>query len=133
MDNSGFFSVAGRAHGMRELRCELRRAGSDMGELKDANRAAAQIVIPVAMAMAPKRTLALTESIRVGATLRAGIVRAGKKLVPYAGPIHWGWPAPRGPAGPARRGGAHRDPREARQVAYQAHIEKILRKLDRKF
>lgn len=132
MDNSGFFSVSGHAHGMRELRRELRRAGGDMSELKDANRAAAQIVIPVAMAMAPKRTMALTESIRVGATQRAGIVRAGKKLVPYAGPIHWGWPA-RGIEPHPWISEAAQKTEEAWQVAYQAHIEKILRKLDRKF
>lgn len=132
MDNSSFFSVTGHAHGMRELRRELRRAGGDLGQLKEANRAAAQIVVPVAVAMAPKRTGALSESIRVGATQRAGIVRAGKKLVPYAAPIHWGWPA-RGIEPHPWVSAAAQKTEEAWQAAYQAHIERILRKLDRKF
>ena len=36
---------------------------------------------------------ALKASVRAGASSRAGVVRAGKKLVPYAGPIHYGWPS----------------------------------------
>jgi len=36
---------------------------------------------------------ALRDSLRSGASSRAGVVRAGKKLVPYAGPVHYGWPS----------------------------------------
>jgi hypothetical protein len=84
--------VAGvRIDGARRLRATLKRAGSDLSDLKAANRHAASTVAPVAAAMAPKRTGRLAPSVRVGATAKAGIIRAGRKRVPYAGPIHWGW------------------------------------------
>ena len=35
----------------------------------------------------------LKKTLRSGASARAGVVRIGKKLVPYAGPIHYGWPS----------------------------------------
>jgi len=41
----------------------------------------------------PRRSGRLAASIRAQGTQRAGRVAAGKKSVPYAGPIHWGWPA----------------------------------------
>ena len=39
------------------------------------------------------KTGRLAGSIRAGATQKAGIIRAGRKTVPYAGPINYGWPA----------------------------------------
>ena len=53
----------------------MRKAGADMDDLKEVNREAAQ-----------------AGSLRVGATKRAGVIRAGRKAVPYAGPINYGWP-----------------------------------------
>ena len=35
----------------------------------------------------------LAASVRSTGQVGAGVIRAGKKAVPYAGPIHWGWPA----------------------------------------
>ena len=35
----------------------------------------------------------LAGSVRVGATQKAGVIRAGRKNVPYAGVINYGWPA----------------------------------------
>ncbi|MBT1164025.1 HK97 gp10 family phage protein [Bifidobacterium felsineum] len=72
----------------------MRKAGADMKELKEVNRRAADIARPEAAARAPRgRTGKLAGSIRVGATQKAGIIRAGRKTVPYAGPINYGWPA----------------------------------------
>lgn len=72
----------------------MRKAGADMKELKEVNRRAADIAKPEAVARAPRgRTGKLAGSIRVGATQKAGIIRAGRKTVPYAGPINYGWPA----------------------------------------
>ena len=34
----------------------------------------------------------LRSTLRSTGTTRGGFVRAGKKLVPYAGPVHFGWP-----------------------------------------
>lgn len=72
----------------------MRKAGADMKELKEVNRRAADIAKPETVARAPRgRTGKLAGSIRVGATQKAGIIRAGRKTVPYAGPINYGWPA----------------------------------------
>lgn len=79
--------------GLTELRRTLREAGIDVSQLKDANRAAANVVVGPARIAAPKLTGRLAASVRVGATQKAGIVRAGRASIPYAGAIHWGWPA----------------------------------------
>lgn len=72
----------------------MRKAGADMKELKEVNRRAADIAKPEAVARAPRgKTGKLAGSIRVGATQKAGIIRAGRKTVLYAGPINYGWPA----------------------------------------
>ena len=72
----------------------MRKAGADMKELKEVNRRTADIAKPEAVARAPRgRTGKLAGSIRVGATQKAGIIRAGRKTAPYAGPINYGWPA----------------------------------------
>lgn len=84
-------------NGSSRLATTLRRAGFDIKQLKPVNRDAAEIVLERAVQDAPVRTGSLKASLRVGATNRAGVVRAGNNRssasgVPYAGPIHWGWP-----------------------------------------
>lgn len=68
----------------------MRAAGVDMTELTEANRAAAAVVAPAAGQRAPVRTGALAASMRPTATRAAA--RVASRL-PYAGAIHWGWPA----------------------------------------
>lgn len=79
--------------GARELRRTLRAAGDDLEDLKEANQVAAEIAAAAARSRAPKRSGRLAADIRASGTKTAGIVRAGRKKLPYAGPIHWGWPA----------------------------------------
>lgn len=79
--------------GGRRLRSTLRKAGSDLGELKAAHAAAAALVTAAAQARAPRRSGTLAGSVRGSGTKTAAIVRAGGARVPYAQPIHWGWPA----------------------------------------
>lgn len=84
--------------GMRSLRSTLRKAGDDLTELKGVNAAAAGIAAGRAQGWAPVRSGALAASVRSSGTKTAGIVRTGNNRksasgVPYAGPIHWGWPA----------------------------------------
>ena len=90
---AGFLQVTG----LRDLQKAIKAAGDDLdptaGGLKDVNRSAAQVVVTAASPATPRKSGKLAGSLRVGATNRAGIVRAGKSSVPYAGPIHWGWPA----------------------------------------
>lgn len=74
----------------------MRKAGADMKELKDVNRQAANIALPAVRTLTPRgKSGKLAASIRVGATQKAGVIRAGRKSVPYAGVINYGWPARR--------------------------------------
>lgn len=71
----------------------MRKAGADMQELKDVNRQAADIALPAVRTLTPRgKSGKLAVSIRVGATQKAGVIRAGRKSVPYAGAINYGWP-----------------------------------------
>lgn len=79
-------------NGASQLARTMRKAGADAKDLKAVNRKAADVVVPAAQGLAPVRSGRLEGSIRAGATQKAGVVRAGRKAVPYAGPIHWGWP-----------------------------------------
>jgi hypothetical protein len=72
----------------------MRKAGADMDDLKEVNREAAQIALPAVRNLAPRgKTGRLAGSLRAGATKRVGVIRAGRKAVPYAGVINYGWPA----------------------------------------
>lgn len=78
--------------GARKLRRELRRAGRSLDDLKEAGRAAANIVAERARTLAPKGPSGnLSADIRAGNIATGGIVKTGRKRIPYAGPIHWGW------------------------------------------
>lgn len=79
--------------GARRLAATLRKAGADMSRLRDVNKATADVVAGAARVTVPVRSGRLAASIRTSGTQRQGVVRAGRKLVPYAGPIHWGWRA----------------------------------------
>lgn len=79
--------------GAKELRKQLKAAGDDLGDLKATHKKIAEIVEFDALQLAPVVTGGLVGSIRASGTQTAAIVRAGRKSVPYAGPIHWGWPA----------------------------------------
>lgn len=81
--------------GARELRRSLRRAGSDLKDLKDANGRAAEIAAIASRALAPKKSGRLAGTIRSSGTKTAGILRAGSAGAPYANAVHWGrkmWP-----------------------------------------
>lgn len=78
--------------GASELARGLKKAGADMKDLRQVNKEAAQIVVPEAKSLAPHKSGKLAESVRAGATQKAGVVRAGSKRVPYAGVINYGWP-----------------------------------------
>lgn len=78
--------------GAKELRRRLKAAGDDLGDLKATHKKIAQIVEFEALQLAPVVTGGLVRSIRSSGTQTAAITRAGRANVPYAGPIHWGWP-----------------------------------------
>ena len=72
--------------GQKRFVSTMRKAGADMKELKEVNRQAANIALPAVRNLAPRgKNGRLASSIRVGATQKAGVIRAGRKSVPYAG------------------------------------------------
>lgn len=78
--------------GAKELRRQLKAAGDDLSDLKATHKKIAEIVEFRALQLAPVVTGGLVRSIRSSGTKTAAITRAGRSNVPYAGPIHWGWP-----------------------------------------
>lgn len=82
-----------RVEGARQLRRTLKRAGDDLGDLKDANKRAGDIVANAASRSAPRRSGALAGSLRASRAAASATVRGGGARIPYANPIHWGWPA----------------------------------------
>lgn len=67
-------------------------AGVDMSQFVEASRETANIVVFGAMSRAPKRSGNLAASIRAGKGRNRVVLYAGSASVPYANPIHWGWP-----------------------------------------
>jgi hypothetical protein len=111
--------------GAARLRRTLRAAGSDLEDLKAAHRSASQIVADAAADAAPVRSGLLRDTVRASGTKTAGIVRAGFARVPYAGPIHWGWPARGIRANPFISDAARAT--EGRWLGeYQSHVDALL-------
>lgn len=82
-----------RVEGLRRLQRELKAAGADLGDLKDANAKAGRVVADEAGRRAPRgATGRLAGSGRASRAAGRAQVVFGSAAVPYAGPIHWGWP-----------------------------------------
>ena len=78
--------------GLKQAIKALQAIGVPAAEIKAAGSEAGELVASQARALAPVRTGALRNSIRVSKTLNRVSVSAGNnKSVPYANPIHWGW------------------------------------------
>jgi hypothetical protein len=145
-----------RVVGLKEFQKKLRALGDDaQDDLKLAHAMAAKIVenearpnVPVSGARSvisgrpywppgPSNSGAFRGSLRSSGTRRGGYVRAGKKLVPYAGPVHFGWPSRPDPAKGWRGGPIRPNPflydaldkrREQVAVAFAGYIDNIRRK-----
>lgn len=83
--------------GLREITRDLRALSKDSrDDMKDTHRKAGEIVAVAAKPLAPVLTGRLSSTIVSAPTQRQGRVRIGRGAsVPYAGPIHFGWPARR--------------------------------------
>lgn len=109
--------------GGRQLRRTLKAAGVDLNDLKAAHAEAARIAEQAVKA--PRRSGRLAGSVRSAGTKTAGILRAGRASVPYAGVIHWGWPRRGIPARPFLSEAAQSS--EPRWLpVYQRHVDKAL-------
>jgi HK97 gp10 family phage protein len=78
--------------GLKQAIKALQAIGVPTAEIKAAGSEAGELVAGQARALAPVRSGALRNSIRVSKALNRVSVSAGNnKSVPYANPIHWGW------------------------------------------
>lgn len=84
-------AAALRVQGGARLRADLKRAGVAVEDLKAAHKKVAELVRDEAVRDAPRRSGRLAADVRPAGTQREAVVRLGRKSVPYAGPIHWGW------------------------------------------
>jgi len=87
-----------KVEGLSSVRSQLRKLSSDVDyraqEFLPVNKAIASAVAGDAKRFVPVLSGALAASIREAATKTSAKVKAGSgKTVPYAGPIHFGWPA----------------------------------------
>lgn len=82
-----------RVPGLRRLRADLRKLGDDLAELKEAGYAAGRIVLGEAVRRAPRRSGRLAATGRAARAVSRVSVSFGRAAVPYAGVIHYGWPA----------------------------------------
>ena len=84
--------------GLSEVQRNLRKLSTDALDLNkteflETNKQVAEIVINETKKYVPVLTGALAAAIRNASTKKSAKVRAGNAAVPYAGPIHFGWPS----------------------------------------
>lgn len=79
--------------GAAELRRALKHFDGGLDALKEINHQAAEDVAEAARTRAPVRSGSLVGTIRADRKTRSASVLAGRRKVPYAGPIHFGWPS----------------------------------------
>ena len=86
--------VGVKVTGAKELRAKIKQAeDTDLkGELKQAYRDTATLIVTAARQRAPEQSGDLKASIRPLGGVTSAVVAAGNARVPYAAPIHWGWP-----------------------------------------
>src|SRR5262245_26935679 len=82
-----------RVEGATMLRATMKQAADDLGTMNDVHQAIAGYVASRAASMAPKVSGKLAGSVRGNRAASSAIIRVGRASVPYAGPIHYGWPA----------------------------------------
>ena len=82
-----------KVQGLRTITKALQNIGVPNKEITDAAKKSADRVVNEAKTLAPVRSGALRDSIRIGAraTGRVSISAGNNGRVPYANPIHWGW------------------------------------------
>ena len=93
--------------GAAEFRAKLEKMGVDLHDFKRINKLLASNVADEARQRAPvgpgregHAAGTLRDDIRGGGTKTRAYVSVGRKRIPYAGPIHFGWPARNIPANP---------------------------------
>lgn len=80
-----------RIDGLNAVVRKLNKAGADAGEMRDLMHQVGSIVI--GGAHAPVLSGTLSGTLRAGRGKTKAVVRAGGARAPYAGVVHYGWPA----------------------------------------
>ena len=82
-----------KVKGLNAVTKALRNVGVPNKEITDAAKRSADRVVNEAKTLAPVRSGALRDSIRIAAraTGRVSVSAGNNGRVPYANPIHWGW------------------------------------------
>lgn len=80
-----------RVSGLRTAVRNLERAGADTQDMRQLIYTVGMVVVRAASA--PVRSGKLEGTIRAGRGKTKAVVRAGGARAPYAGVIHYGWPA----------------------------------------
>ena len=81
-----------KVDGLKDLNKALRLIGIPAKEMNAAAKLSGQSVLRESQTLVPVRTGALRNSIKLSATNKGIVIRAGNEgKVPYANPIHWGW------------------------------------------
>lgn len=78
--------------GLRQFMKQLEQLGVDVADMKSAMNRIGNIVAQEARQLAPVRSGRLAASIRPSLAKNSATIRAGSVGVPYAAPIHFGWP-----------------------------------------
>ena len=86
-DGDGRVRIEGLGKSMRALS----KAGADSQDMKDLMHTLGMLVVNAASP--PRQSGALAGSMRAGRGKTKAVVRAGGAKAPYAGVIHYGWPA----------------------------------------
>ena len=79
-------------YGGRELRKALKETAGDTDDLKELNKKIAEIVVDEAVKHVPVRSGKLKASLKAFGAATKARVTAGRKSLPYATVVHWGWP-----------------------------------------
>ena len=81
-----------RVTGLNRVVRGLQEVGLEVEDLKDAFSEVARMGARTAAALAPKRSGRLAGDVRGNRAKSKAVVAAGRKSVPYAGAINYGWP-----------------------------------------
>lgn len=82
-----------RVEGLSRAMRALTKAGADAADMRGLMKSLGGTVVEAAKPLAPYKTGKLQNSIRAGGGKTKAVVRAGGARTPYAGVIHYGWPA----------------------------------------
>ena len=85
-----------KVEGLNDTKRKLKKLGKDVDygdQFLAINKRLADAVTADSMNNVPVLTGALQGTLRAAASKTSGRVKVGYKAVPYAGPIHFGWPA----------------------------------------